>query len=319
MRHIKAIIYVHAYVIISRRQLMKKTIIALGAGIVVFVSALALIVHSHAVPVWNPAGVIASKEKNLILITAGLGLLVVLPVITMLFVIAWKYRATNTASDYQPEWDHSRRLETLWWGIPCVIILVLAVITWQSTHELDPFKPLASTTQPIKIQVVALQWRWLFIYPDQGVASINMLPLPEKTPINFQITADAPMNSFWIPSLGGQIYAMSGMSTQLHLMANTTGSYHGSSANISGRGFSSMQFMAHSMTRRDFDAWVLTARLKSRPLDIAQYNSLALPSTDASSTSFSLMRTDLYDKILMKYMPPEVTSGHSSHMIGENN
>jgi cytochrome o ubiquinol oxidase subunit 2 len=275
-------------------------------------------VHGHTVPIWNPAGSIASKEKDLILVTAGLGLLIVIPVITMLFVIAWKYRASNTAADYQPDWDHSRKLETLWWGIPCLIILGLAVITWQSTHALDPFKPLASSTQPVKIQVVALQWRWLFIYPEQGIASMNMVEFPEKTPINFQVTADAPMNSFWIPSLGGQIYAMSGMTTQLHLMAETTGNYYGSSANISGEGFAKMHFMAHSVKRADFDAWSQAARMKARPLGMKEYKALASPSTDASMTSFSLTQADLYDKILMKYMPPDATSLHGSHTIGES-
>ncbi len=248
------------------------------------------------------------------LITVLLGVIVIIPVFTMLFTIAWKYRADNTKAKYEPEWDHSRLFETIWWGVPCVIILVLGVITWQAAHTLDPYKQLDSKAKPINVQVVALQWKWLFIYPEEQIASVNMVQFPEDRPINFQITADAPMNSFWIPKLGGQIYAMSGMSTNLHLIADHIGEYAGSSANISGEGFAGMKFTAKATSEADFDAWVNTTKQSSNMLDMTEYTKLASPSKDVSPKTYMLMQNDLYDKIVMKYMAPESKNQQMNHM-----
>lgn len=272
--------------------------------LVVFVGLLVFLTQGANVAVLNPKGLIAEKERNLIVFTCILGLGVVIPVFIMLFAFAWRYREGNAKATYTPEWGHSRLFETIWWGIPCAIILVLAVVTWKATHELDPYKAIASTTPPLKVQVVALQWKWLFIYPDQKVATINTLPLPEKTPINFEITSDAPMNSFWIPNLGGQVYAMSGMSTRLHLIADQPGVYNGSSANISGPGFAGMKFAAKVTSRQDFDAWVRSAQSSPSVLGAAEYDVLALPSKDAPQATYALTKTDLYDTIVQKYMTP---------------
>ena len=194
--------------------------------------------------VLDPKGFIAFEERDLLYITALLMLTVVVPVLVLAVVICWKYRAGNKKAKYEPEWDKSWALELVWWGFPCIIVALLSVLTVKSCLDLDPFKPLESDVKPLKIQVVALQWKWLFIYPEQKIATINFVQFPEKTPINFELTADAPMNSFWIPQLGGQIYAMPGMSTKLHLIANEAGSYRGSSSNISGNGFAGMIFTA---------------------------------------------------------------------------
>src|SRR5476649_775967 len=180
---------------------------------------------THTIAVLSPKGQIADKERHLIILATLLMLIVVVPVYVMMFVIAWKYREGNTKARYTPDWDHSNGLEFLWWAIPMAIIAVLSVITFKSSHELDPFKALSSTKPPITIQVVALQWKWLFIYPNQNIASVNYFRMPANTPVDFEITADSPMNSFWIPQLGGQIYAMPGMSTELHLMADGVGKY----------------------------------------------------------------------------------------------
>lgn len=255
-----------------------------------------------SMPVLAPQGVVGEKERNLFIFTTLLGLLVVIPVFIMLFYVVWKYHEGNTKAKYNPNWDSSKLIEGIWWGIPCVIILLLGVVTFYSSHELDPFKPLKSEVKPVKIQVVALQWKWLFIYPEQEIASVNDVRFPVNTPVNFEITSDAPMNSFWIPSMGGQVYAMSGMSTKLHLQSNTVGDYDGSSANISGEGFASMRFVARATRQADFDTWVNETKRTAEPLDGELYDTLAKPSTEAFARFFTLKKTDLYDTIVMKYM-----------------
>ncbi len=256
----------------------------------------------------DPKGIIADKERGLLIFTTLLSLVVVVPVFVMLFVIVWRYRATNTKAIYSPEWDGSRFFETLWWGIPCLIILVLAIVTWTSSHQLDPTRSLTSTHPPLKIQVVALQWKWLFLYPDQQVASVNTVEFPINTPIEFDITADAPMNSFWIPSLGGQIYAMPGMTTKLHLMADTSGTYAGSSANLSGTGFSGMRFSAIATSASDYANWLIRAHSSSQVLTSSSYTALAVPSADVAVRLYRLGEPTLYDTIVMKYMMPSTAT-----------
>ena len=162
----------------------------------------------------------ALEERNLIITATLLMLLVVVPVIFMTFVFAWKYRASNKSATYTPEWSHSTRIEMVVWLVPLAIIIVLGYVTYKSTHALDPYRPLESDVKPVTIEVVALDWKWLFIYPEQGIATVNKIVFPANTPINFRITSDSVMNSFFIPALGGQIYAMAGMQTKLHLIAN---------------------------------------------------------------------------------------------------
>lgn len=280
------------------------TIAILGAAISYF---------SHVnVAVLNPQGQIGAEERNLFVFTVILSLVVVVPVFILLGVIAFKYRDTNTKKrDYKPDWDGDRTLETIWWGIPIVIILVLSIITWQTSHTLDPYRALDSKVKPLKVQVVSLQWKWLFIYPDQGVASVNLLEIPEKTPINFEITSDAPMNSFWVPSLGSQVYAMSGMSTQLHLIADHSGDYKGSSANISGKGFADMAFTVRAATSSQFNNWVQAAKT-GELLTQSKYDALAKPNTMAHPVQYTLESTDLYNSIIEKYMQPT----HQSTMNG---
>jgi cytochrome o ubiquinol oxidase subunit 2 len=270
-------------------------------AIVIF-GALIFVTHGRDIPVLNPQGLIANQERDLIVFTFALGLVVVIPVFIMLFGIAWKYRASNKKAIYQPEFDGHRGLEALWWGIPCLIILVLAIVTSISTHALDPFKPIQSNVEPVKIEVVALEWRWLFIYPDKGIATLNFANIPKNTPIDLTITSDAPMNSFWVPALAGQVYAMSGMSTQLHLMADTVGSYNGSSANISGKGFADMNFKINSMSESDFSAWAIKSANSSNMLSSDTYKTIAAQSTDKKELTYVLMNKDLYNEIIMKYM-----------------
>ncbi len=292
----------------------KRAPIVLVVSILLFIAIVLVAVWFLAgknIAVFNSAGTIADQQRELIIFASLLSLVVVLPVFGLTFYVAWKYRASNKKARYEPNWDHNTKLESLWWGIPLALIVVLSVITWVSSYRLDPFRPIASNEKPLEVQVVALQWKWLFIYPEQNMATVNFVQFPEDRPVNFTITSDAPMNSFWIPQLGGQMYAMSGMSTQLYLMADQPGEYRGSSANISGEGFADMVFTAKSSTQADFDAWVDQVKSSPDKLDMRAYQTLALPSTTEPSTAYATVDSGLYDDIVKQFMPHSQPSGTS--------
>lgn len=270
------------------------------------VSFLYVYISTHNMGVFNPKGVIAFAEKDLIVTTTLLMLIVVIPVFILLGAFLWRYRATNTKATYAPDWHGNMMLETIWWTIPIVIIAIIGRLTWISSHELDPYKPIVSSIPPITIEVVALDWKWLFIYPEENIATVNFVQFPKGVPINFKITADAPMNSFWIPQLAGQIYAMAGMDTRLHIMANEYGEYAGLSSNYSGVGFSGMKFTAKVGTREEFDQWVLTAKQASSTLSMSEYKKLAEKSRNNEVSEYSSVEKDLYDKIIMKFMEPAI-------------
>ncbi|WP_374587355.1 ubiquinol oxidase subunit II [Ideonella dechloratans] len=251
----------------------------------------------------DPKGPIGADEKSLILTATFLMLLVVVPVIVMTLVFAWKYRASNTAAVYTPKWAHSTKIEVVVWTIPVIIVIGLAILAWETTHKLDPYRPLESDKAPIKVDVVALNWKWLFIYPDLGIATVNQLAFPKDTPVNFRITSDVAMNSFFIPQLGGQIYAMAGMETKLHLLADEAGSYDGMSANYSGAGFSGMKFKAIATeTPEDFQAWVAKVKAQATPLDAQAYLALAQPSENNPPAYYTAAEPRLFDAVMHKYM-----------------
>jgi len=251
----------------------------------------------------DPKGQVAADEKSLIITATVLMLLVVIPVIVLTLVFAWKYRAGNTRATYTPKWAHSKKIEVVVWTIPIIIVICLAIVAWRTTHKLDPYRPLDSDVPPVKVQVIALDWKWLFIYPDLGIASVNELAFPKNTPVDFRITSDTAMNSFFIPQLGGQIYAMAGMETQLHLIANEAGTFHGMSANYSGAGFSGMKFRALATeTPEAFQAWVQKVRTQGTPLDVVAYQNLAKPSENNPAAYYTLPRPLLFDAVLRKYM-----------------
>lgn len=259
-----------------------------------------IILHTD-IAVLNPKGIIATKELKLMLISTVLMLIIVIPVFVLLAWTSWKYRASNKKALYDPDWDNSYVVEAIWWGFPCLIVAILSYYTWVSSHELDPFKPLESEVKPLTIQVVALEWKWLFLYPEQKIATVNYIHIPEKTPIQFEITANAPMNSFWIPQLGGQIYAMNGMKTELHLMADEVGEYRGSSANLSGTGFAWMNFLVHATTHDEFNKWVKESQSTIQVLSQESYQNLAKPSQDNPKALYKLEETNLFNRIITAF------------------
>jgi len=290
---------------------MKKNLVLLLAVVILTGVILAVTVAAQkgSFTVLDPKGYIGLQERSLMGWAGLLMLIVAIPVFAMTFYIAWKYRASNTKAEYAPNWDNNHIAEAIWWAIPCLIILILGVITWRATHKLDPSQAIASDKKPITIQVVALQWKWLFLYPDQDIATVNYVRFPAGTPVNFEITSDAPMNAFWIPQLGSQVYAMAGMSMPLHLIADTPGTYNGVSSNLSGSGFAGMKFTAEATSDADFNSWVTSVHQANQPLTLSSYATLAHPSSDTPVSYYSAEQDDLYDQILQKYM-----HGHTSSL-----
>jgi len=216
--------------------------------------------------------------------------------------------ASNSKAHYDPIANHSTFFQLSLWTILSVTALILSLVTWKATHQLDPRKPLASSIKPLVIQVIALQWKWLFIYPAQHIATVNFIQFPVHTPILFELTADdAPMNSFWIPQLSGQIYAMTGMQTQLHIMTDTPGDFAGSAAEISGAGFASMRFVARASSQANFDTWVFSVKKSQSPLSASAYNTLLAPSENNPVAFYASTEENLYNTILMRYMTPSPT------------
>ncbi|NOU77180.1 ubiquinol oxidase subunit II [Paenibacillus sp. LMG 31458] len=251
--------------------------------------------------VLNPKGPIAEQQRDLMLISTVLCCIVIVPVLILTAFIIWRYRdKKGRNAKYTPTWEHSTKLETIWWGIPIIVILTLAVITVQATYALEPSKPLESEQKAMTIQVTSLDWKWLFQYPEQGIATVNELKIPKGVPIRFEITADSPMNSFWIPQLGGQMYAMSGMAMTLYLQANEQGKYWGSGANFTGKDFAKMYFNVESTTQEDFDQWIKKVKATSPELTLDGYKKLAEPAA-SEVKSFSAFPEGLFEMTVTKY------------------
>jgi cytochrome o ubiquinol oxidase subunit 2 len=236
--------------------------------------------------VMDPKGPIGAQEKDLIILAILVMLIPVVPVIVMTAWFGWRYRASNTKATYAPDFEHSTRIEGVVWAIPTLIIIALGTVTWVSTHQLDPARPVAAApslqkngaaanTKPIEVEVVSLDWKWLFIYPDYGVASVNEMAMPVGRPVHFKLTSATVMDSFFIPQLGSQIYTMTGMETQLGLRADKPGTYEGISANYSGAGFAGMKFNAIATDQAGFDAWINKAKASNAKLDGTAYQALS--------------------------------------------
>lgn len=253
------------------------------------------------IDVLQPTGGVAIEQRNLLYFTLMLSVIVVVPVFVLLSVFAYKYRE-GRGQTYEPEMHGSNLLEAIWWGIPIIIIFILAVVTWQTSNSLDPYKKIESHNPTIEVQVVALQWKWLFIYPEYNIASVNELPIPVDHPVHFTLAADAPMSSFWIPTLGSQIYSMNGMSSELNLIANKTGEFTGYNTNINGPGYAKMTFNTRVTSAEDFSKWTKEVAAHPNSLSFSNYEKLAEPSVIEEPQFYRLSDPSLYDKIIDKYM-----------------
>ncbi|WP_237179010.1 ubiquinol oxidase subunit II [Paenibacillus sp. MMS18-CY102] len=257
--------------------------------------------------VLDPKGPVGADQRDLIVISTVLCLIVLVPVLVLAGWIVWRYRdKPDNKAAYMPVWSHNTKAEVIWWAIPIIIIGALAVVTVKYTYALEPSKPLKSDKEPLVIQATSLDWKWLFTYPEQGIATVNYIEIPEDRPIRFQLTSDAPMNSFWIPQLGGQMYTMSGMDMTLNLQADEPGVYFGSGANFSGPQFADMRFEVKATSDADFDTWVNEVKSKGSELTLEGYEKLAEPSS-SDRQYFSSFPEGLHQKIVNKYV---VGEGH---------
>lgn len=257
--------------------------------------------------VLNPAGDIAAQQGNLVVTATLLMLIIIVPVILLTLLFAWKYRQSNTEAEYDPEWHHSTALELVIWSVPLLIIIALGTLTWIGTHQLDPYRPLDRVSEskplepgvkPLEVQVVAMNWKWLFFLPEQGIASVNELAAPVDRPIHFKLTATSTMNAFYVPDLAGMIYAMPGMQTELNAVINKEGIFHGLASHYSGSGFSGMTFKFHGLTQEGFEQWVAKAKTEGQPLNRDSYLQLAKPSERHPVTRFASVEDGLYDRVL---------------------
>jgi cytochrome o ubiquinol oxidase subunit II len=279
--------------------------------------------------VLDPAGDVALQQRNLIYASTGLMLLIIVPVMILIVLFAWRYRKGGGAT-YDPAFDHSTSLELVIWAAPLMIIIALGAITWSSTHLLDPFRPLDRLAPgrpvdpaeaPMVVQVVALDWKWLFIYPEQGIATVNELVLPVDRQVRFDITSTNMMNTFYAPTLAGMVYAMPGMRSTLHAVLNRPGDYEGFSANYSGAGFSDMRFRLRGVDQAGFDRWVSAVKASPRALQTADYLALEKPSEKAPAMLFAAVAPGLFDRVVNRCVAPgarcmsEVMAqdGHAGH------
>jgi cytochrome o ubiquinol oxidase subunit 2 len=268
--------------------------------------------------VLDPKGPIAAAQKDLILITTLICAIIAIPVFIITAVIVWRYRERpNSKASYKPNWEHSTKLETIWWGIPIIAIAILAVITVNYTYKLEPSTAIQSEKEPIEIQVTSLDWKWLFTYPDEGIATVNYFKMPVDTPVRFKLTSDMAMNSFWIPNLGGQLYTMSGMAMTLHLLADEEGSYYGSGANFTGELFAQMTFTADAVSQEEFDTWVNDVKTTESELTEAGVEKLKEKGS-AQVAQFSSFPDNLFYDIMMQYVEEGEQGAHAGHMSSEN-
>lgn len=263
-----------------------------------------MLLHGKNIEVLNPKGVIAQKELGLIITVCLLISIVVVPLFGLTIYTAYKYREENTSAKYLPEWDSDPILEIIWWAIPASIILVLSIIVWHTSYTLNYYRPINSKVTPVTIQVVSLDWKWLFIYPKERIASVNFIEIPKNTPIDFDLTSDSVMNAFWVPNLAGQIMTMPGMITQLHILAYDDGIYHGLSSNISGAGFAGMRFAVQVSSSKNFNRWVKSTQKSGNILTMQSYKQLEKPSSYNPKKLYSLKDDSLFNSIVMKYLIP---------------
>jgi len=275
-----------------------------AAGRTAMLIALAMALSGCKHGVLDPAGPVGAAERVILLDSLAIMLAIVVPTIICILLAAWWYRASNRHAAYAPQWDYSGRLELLVWSIPALVVVFLGGIAWVGSHDLDPAKPLSSPHAPLEVQVVALDWKWLFIYPDQHIASVNRLVAPIDTPVHFRLTSASVMNVFFVPQLGSEIYAMYGMVTELNLQADSAGTFHGLAAQINGDGFSDMTFETRAVSKREFSQWVSTAQTDGPTLDEAAYRLLLRQSSNVGPYTYQAVDSSLFDAIAAQQLPP---------------
>src|SRR6266446_4628345 len=269
--------------------------------------------------VFDPKGPVALAERQILLNALGIMLAIVIPVILATLGVAFWFRASNERARYRPSFTYSGRLEMLVWSIPAMTVFLVGGVAWVGSHDVSPRKPIVSTVRPLRVQVASLDWKWLFIYPEQGVASVNRLTIPVGTPVNLELTSSGVMNSFFVPQLGGQIYTMAGMITRLHLQADHPGTYRGFSAQFSGAGFSDMHFDADAVTDEKLAQWLDAARTAGPELDAKTYADLAKPSAAVAPFTYRAVAPGLFNNIMVSEMQSDnaMCSSHSTSMRAE--
>ena len=255
--------------------------------------------------VLDPQGVVGIADKTILIDSLAIMLAIVVPTVAATFAFAWWFRASNTKAAYLPNFDYSGRLELIVWAIPLLVIMLLGGVAWIGSHDLDPARPLPSSQKPLEVDVVSLDWKWLFIYPDQGVASINQLIAPVGVPLHLRITSASVLNVFFVPRLGSEIYAMNGMTSQLNLQADEPGRYHGLAAHFSGDGFSDMDFELHAVPPAEFSDWAANARAAGEPtLDAASYRQLLVQTQNVKPYTYRAVLPGLFAAIVNQKLPP---------------
>jgi cytochrome o ubiquinol oxidase subunit 2 len=269
------------------------------------------LIRGKNIALFNPRGFIAREQHSLMMFVIIVLVAVAIPVISFFFFNAWKYRESSKKAIEVPIDKHSKSLVFGMWVIPTTIMLILASVMWPATHRLAPQKSIDSDKKPLTIQVISLRWKWIFLYPEQGVATVNFVQIPVDTPVQFEMTADeTPMSSFWIPNLGGQLYTMTSHVNRLNLMADTPGDYPGSTPEINGDGFTGMKFTTRVSSAKDFHTWAQTVKKTDKKLDSEVYEELLVPSQNNPQTLYSSFDGNLYDNVIMKYTGSMEGHGH---------
>lgn len=252
----------------------------------------------------DPKGSVGIAEKTILIDSMAIMLAIVVPTIIATLTFAWWFRGSNSRAKYLPNWTYSGQIELVTWGIPLLTIMLLGGVAWVASHDLDPATPIASDAKPLEIQGISLDWKWLFIYPDQRIASVNQLVVPANVPLHFSLTSASVMNAFFVPQLGSMIYTMNGMTSRLNLIANTPGTFHGISSHYSGDGFSDMHFDVRALPADQFASWVTTTRGDGQALDATSYASLEKQSTKVAPYTYSNTDPSLFQKIVSQEIPP---------------
>ena len=275
------------------------------------IAALAIVASGCDRGILDPVGPVGAAEKTILINSTAIMLAIVIPTMLATAAVAWWFRRGNSKAEYRPDWEYSGAIEMVVWSIPALTILLLGGITWIGSHDLEPSKPLVSSVKPVRVDVISLDWKWLFIYPDQGIATVNQLVVPAGTPVNYRLTSATVWNVFFVPQFGTMIYTMPRMTTRLHLQADRQGVYDGLSAHFSGDGFPGMEFKAQVVPRQQFAAWAQGARGKGTALDARAYAELSKPTSYVKPITYGAIAPGLFDAIVANRTPPQQLSPHN--------